>query len=126
MQINWRKGGRNMKISFYKSASGKQPVAEYLEQLISSKNLNVRDLGLNIASNIELLQKSSTEDLETTLCKKLKGYPLWEMKIKNVRIIYCKISDGTIFLLHIFTKKSNATPKRHIKTALSRYRDLIH
>lgn len=113
------------KINFYKSPSGKQPVAECLDLLIKSKNPKEQELGLDVASSITLLEKSNTEASETGLTKKLQGYPLWELKVKKIRVIYCTISDGIIYLLHMFTKKSNETPKRHIETALKRYRNLL-
>lgn len=113
------------KIIFYKTPGGKQPVAESLDQLIQSKNPKDHELGCDIASSIALLEKSSKKDLDTVLSKKLQGYPLWELKVNNIRVIYCTITDGTICLLHMFTKKSNETPKRHVETALKRYRNLL-
>lgn len=51
---------------------------------------------------------------------------LFELRItgnKQVRIIYCFYKD-TIYLLHIFIKKSNRIPKKEIDLAVTRFKIL--
>lgn len=44
---------------------------------------------------------------------------------KNRRILYCCILENQIYLLHIFKKTTQKTPKKDIQKALSRYKLLI-
>ena len=61
------------------------------------------------------------------IIKKLKGYAIWEIIIDFNNVcyrIFCVIRNAVLCLVHGFIKKSNRTPAREIKTALSRIRDL--
>lgn len=55
--------------------------------------------------------------------KHLKGYPLYELIIDQFRIFFV-IQGNTYWLLHIFQKKRDDTPKWEIETALGRLREL--
>lgn len=73
---------------------------------------------------IELLEKYGNR-LAMPYSKSLKN-GLFEMRIqgiKNIRIIYF-FHQNTIYLLNIFTKKTNKIPKKEINLALKRYQIL--
>lgn len=55
--------------------------------------------------------------------KKLTGTPLWEIRVlgqDNIRVFYATLLNDSILLLHGFIKKTQQTPSKEIKTALSR------
>jgi len=102
-----------MKIVFYKSDSGGEPVREWLQ------SLNKPD------------RKSVGEDLKTVqygwplgmpIVKKLDA-DLWQIRshIKNgiARVIFT-IREDTIILLHGFIKKSDRIPQDELNTAKQR------
>lgn len=111
-------------INFWQNHKRKQPVREYLDSLNNSKNPKERELFLDITTAILCLNSPQNFTNLTGLVKKLKGFPLWELKIKSIRILYCTFDNGAVFLLHMFVKDSNKTPARHIKTAMKRYKCL--
>ena len=58
--------------------------------------------------------------------KKLKGSPLWEIRIRgkdNIRILYAVYTQKSILILHGFVKKTQKTPQKEMDIALERYRD---
>ena len=55
--------------------------------------------------------------------KKLKGTPLWEIRVlgkTNVRIFYILVENNIVLILHGFIKKTQKTPRKEISTALNR------
>jgi len=60
--------------------------------------------------------------------KKLKGTPLWEIRIlgqENIRVLYVGYRGKNILLLHAFEKKTQKTPPREITTAIRRSKELL-
>lgn len=59
--------------------------------------------------------------------KKLKGYPIWEVRIlgrDNLRIL-CWQSKDVIWILHVFPKKTMKTPLKDLATGLKRYNEIL-
>lgn len=59
--------------------------------------------------------------------KKLKGYPIWEVRIlgkDNIRILCCQSND-IIWILHIFAKKAMKTPLKDLDIGLKRYNEVV-
>lgn len=57
--------------------------------------------------------------------KKLKGTPLWEIRIlgkDSIRIIYMVPEKDLIIILHGFIKKTQKTPQKELNIAFSRYK----
>ena len=58
--------------------------------------------------------------------KKLKGSPLWEIRIRgkdNIRILYVVHTENSIVVFHGFVKKTQKTSQKEIDIALERYKD---
>lgn len=113
--MNWR-------IEFYKTASGKIPVKEFVDSL--SEQAQAKFIFI-----LDLLEKYGMEVTEPYV-KTLKGYTkLKEIRIKakgNVyRILYFPAKERTFVLLHGFIKKGDKTPKNEIETAEKRLKDYI-
>lgn len=102
------------KIIYYISASGENPVKEFLDNYPKAKLKALR-----ILSHIEEFGLSYA----IPHIKKLAGTPLWEIRIlgrDSVRIIYVTKHEKRILLLHAFVKKTNKTPKKEINIGLLR------
>ncbi len=107
-----------MTIYYYTSPSGENPVQKFLDSLSEKQQLKalriiqyIRDYGL-----IAVIPHT----------KKLKGTPLWEIRIlgkDNIRIIYIVPLQETVLLLHGFLKKSQKTSSRDKEIALTRFQE---
>ncbi len=105
-----------LKVRFYKTGSGTEPVRKWLQSLPSAH------------------KKAIGEDIKTVqfgwplgmpLVEKIKPF-LWEVRSKFpngiARVLFT--IDGTVMiLLHGFIKKSQKIPKNELKTALSRLKE---
>ena len=109
-------------IHFFKPSNGREPVQDYITQLMKSKNPNDRALADEILTYLTLLADKGTT-LGMPYSKHLRD-ALWELRPKNNRIIYCCIKGNSIFLLHYFKKQSQKTPLKELKIALKRYKEL--
>lgn len=109
-----------MEVQIYYSSAG----TYYVSDFISSRPDKDKK---KIMRNLELVENYGFNFVtHSGTMKKLHGYKLYEIVIKykvGYRI-FCVIREKTCWLLHIFIKKSNSTPRREIETALQRARDL--
>ncbi len=93
-------------------------VYQYLQKLPSQDRSRIK-------TAIEFLEKFGPL-IKPPLSKKIKRN-LYELRIKgqdSYRVFYTKIKS-IYYLVHIFKKKSQKTPKKEIKTALDRIRQII-
>lgn len=110
-----------MEIQYYCSSGGTNYVGDFIMVLpVKAAKKVRRRLGLVTKYGINFMTHSGT-------VKKLHGYDLYEIVINFNKVFYriiCSIKNGICWLLHMFTKKSNNTPIREIRTAVQRSRDL--
>jgi len=50
---------------------------------------------------------------------------IWELRPFDDRILFAGWKDGKFILLHHFVKKTNKTPRREIKKAITNLKDYI-
>ena len=102
-----------MEIRFYTSSSTRNYVGNFIDGLSPKAKKKVfRDL--------ELVEKYGTPFANMV---KLKGYKMYEIKIKFDKIayrIFCFVKNSICWLLHMFMKKSNQTPQKELNTAWNR------
>ena len=106
------------KIKYYSTPQGRTPVKAFIDRLSYKPQARVYN-------TIELLEEFGTK-LGFPHAKKVTNTPLWELRIlgeKSLRIFYIAQTGKTFLLLHGFTKKTQKTPKKEIKTALERLKD---
>lgn len=103
----------SVEVKFWKSSSGKVPVVDSIMNLTEEMQYKVwwkiRRLEIRGAKLVH----------DGSHMKKLKGYCLYELRIKFYRILLI-IINGTAWLLHMFIKKMRRTPEKEIKIALRR------
>lgn len=107
-----------VKVLFYTTSSGRQIAKEELLALTSSQ----QDKAQRAIKPI--VEFGVGTHLNNT--KKLAGTPLWEIRVlgkDNLRLIYAVIINNIVVILYIFSKKSQKTPQKAIKTAMQRYQD---
>jgi phage-related protein len=105
---------KRLPARFYRTASGREPVREWLKELPS---VDRRILGEDI-KDVEFAWP-----LGLPLVRSL-GRELWEVRSslthgRIARVIFC-VSDGQMVLLHGFIKKTQKTPPHEIELALRR------
>ncbi len=108
------------KIYYYTTTSGENPFDKFLNSLSEQEQRKI----LRIFANIK------TYGLTTAIphIKKFTGTPLWEIRIlgqNNIRVFYATIVEDSILVLHGFSKKSQKTPSREIKTAVDRFNEWL-
>lgn len=109
------------KIEYYFDKVNKfSPPKAFIDSLSKKQKAKI----FRIFLNIETYGLSSIQPH----IKKLKGIPLWEIRIlgqDNIRIIYTVKYKDIILILHAFIKKTQKTPEREISTALKILKQLI-
>jgi len=107
-------------VEFFVSPDGKSPIQRFIDRCPNRQQVK-------ILRQLQYLQEfGPTTAIPNT--RKLKGAPLWELRIlgrDNIRIIYAPIGNGKFVILHIFLKKKRRTPRKEIETALGRYKQLL-
>jgi phage-related protein len=81
------------------------------------------DIRAHFQRIVELIQSHGLERVREPCVKHLKG-PIWEMRMKGnsgiARAVYVTAVGKRIVVVHVFTKKTQKTPRREIETALRR------
>lgn len=110
-------------IYFYRDRSGKEPVLEYLRELMSKKGKDSRIKANKIQDYIEILSQYGTQAGEPYM-KHLDG-EIWELRPLRDRILFVAWHNNSFVLLHTFMKKTQKTPAREIERAKKELEDLI-
>jgi phage-related protein len=109
-----------MRVLFYKSASGRCPVADYISNLPEGDK----------ARFAEVFEEIEQHGLDAVglIFKPLEG-KLWEIKFRSVgggfRILYVLPVRDTMVWLHAFHKKTQKTPRRDLELATARMKEVL-
>jgi len=106
----------NLKVVFYRSESGNEPVRGWLKEL-------PRDDKRRIGEDIKTVQLGWP--LSLPLIRKI-AKNLWEVRTRleaGIARVLFTVDDDHMILLHGFVKKSQKTPEKELRTALSRLGD---
>lgn len=106
------------KVRFYQTARGEYPVKKLLDSLDRPAFAKV--------SKIIFLLRDYGPILRQPYSKKVQKN-LFELRVPGavaIRIIYCCVG-GEYYLLHAFKKKTQKIPRRELKIALDRMKELI-
>ena len=110
-----------MEIRFWTNQSGQSPVEKFIEQLPEKTKVRI------LTFHLKNLEQEGLKYCTTQHMEKLKGYDLYEIKERSSSLflrLLLTIDRETAWILHIFKKEKNFTPKKEIKTALSRKKSL--
>jgi phage-related protein len=104
----------NWSIKYY-STDVEESVLELPDGLLA-RYLRLTDLMLEFGPNLGMPHTKAIKD------------GLFELRIKSkegiARVFYCTVINRRIFMLHIFIKKSQKTPKKELKLAMSRLKEV--
>ncbi|MBO6304430.1 MAG: type II toxin-antitoxin system RelE/ParE family toxin [Selenomonadaceae bacterium] len=110
-------------IEVYADKNGKEPLTEYLTELVLKNDKNSRIKARKIQQYIKFLATSGTF-IGEPIVKHIEG-DIWELRPTNDRVLFVVMKQGKYLLLHAFTKKTVKTPKREIEKAKAEYKDYI-
>ena len=86
-----------------------------------------KDIRARFEHIIRLIEASGLEHIREPYIKHLEG-KLWEMRMKGkdsiARAIYITTVGKRIVILRVFTKNTQKTPRREMKLALERAKDI--
>jgi phage-related protein len=107
-----------IELYFYRSSSGNEPVREWLKSLDEADR---RAVGL------DLQRVQYRWPVGMPLCRSMKG-GLWEVRTslpssRIARVMIC-FHDGSLYALHGFIKKTQATPEQDLKLAHKRKKEI--
>jgi phage-related protein len=85
------------------------------------------DIRASFRRIVELIAAVGLEKVKEPYVKHLEG-PVWEMRMKGkdgiARAAYITAKGRRVVVVHVFTKKTQKTPRRDIETALRRAKEV--
>ena len=108
-------------VIFYKDRRGRQPIAEYLAELVNTKSKDARIKFNKIEDYIRVLKIRGISAREPFI-KHLKD-EIWELRPLKDRILFAAFDGKSFILLHYFRKETQKTPIREILQAKRNYSD---
>lgn len=92
---------------------------------------DIQDETKEIREKLLILFKALEEGANLTMpvARQMAGYPgLMELRVRDsrgiVRVFYVVQQRGHVFILHLFRKKTQATPRRELETAINRLKKM--
>jgi len=102
-------------VFYYKDKNGKNPIAEYIQDLAAKSDKDSRIKLHKIYEYIRYLSEAGAQAREP-YAKHLDG-DIWELRPTRDRILYAAWNGKSFILLHHFMKKTQKTPPREIAQA---------
>lgn len=109
-------------VYFYRDKNGREPVAEYIQELARKNDKDSRIKLNKIRDYVKTLSAYGTQAGEPYI-KHLDG-EIWELRPLRDRILFVGWVNGSYVLLHHFMKKTQKTPAREIEKAKRELADL--
>ena len=105
---------------------------EWTVEIIAAVDAEIEDLPVALRARLvrllEVVENVGLEALQAPHVKHLEG-KLWELRVRAeggfARGIYVTTTGRRLVVLHVFAKKSNKTPRRALKTARERMRQVM-
>lgn len=110
---------RKLPASFYRSASGAEPVRDWLKGLTKAERLI-------IGEDIAYVQYKWP--IGKPRVDHLRG-PIWEVRSKignRIARVLFAVEHSEMVLLHAFIKKTQQTPPADIELATQRFKEWLH
>lgn len=105
-----------MEVRFFKTASGAEPVRDYLRGLSKGDR---RKVGIAIRD----IQEHGFEG--STVTMRSLGEKLWELKIDAQRIFYVVLMGPAMVLLHAYRKQGQKAPHGELDVARTRAKEAL-
>jgi phage-related protein len=105
-----------VKVTFFRTASGRSPVLEYIQNLTKPERARV----------LEALEQVERRGLDAVRVefRQIDG-KLWEIKIGSHRVFYVVIDREEMVLLHAYKKQGQKLPIKERDIATRRMKELL-
>jgi len=105
-----------VKVTFFRTASSRSPVLEYIQNLTKPERARV----------LEALEQVERRGLDAVRVefRQIDG-KLWEIKIGSHRVFYVMIDREEMVLLHAYKKQGQKLPVREREIAIRRMKELL-
>lgn len=105
-----------MRVTFFKTSSGRSPVLEFIQGLAKSERARL----------FEALDQVERHGLDAirVLFRHIEG-KLWEIKVSAHRILYVVIEREEMVLLHAYKKQGQKLPIKERDIAIRRMKELL-
>jgi len=105
-----------VKVTFYRTASGRSPVVDYIQNLTKPERARV----------LEALEQVERRGLDAVRVqfRQIEG-KLWEIKIGSHRVFYVMIDRDEMVLLHAYKKQRQKLPVKEREIAIRRMKELL-
>jgi phage-related protein len=105
-----------MKVTFFRTASGRSPVLEYIQNLTKPERARV----------LEALDQVERRGLDAVRVEfRQIDSKLWEIKIGGHRVFYVVIDRDEMVLLHAYKKQGQKLPIKERDVAIRRMKELL-
>lgn len=104
-----------MKIRFYLTAAGANPVVKYLD------GLDGKD-ATEVFASLRYIEIHGLDG--SVVCRPISG-KLWELKVSQQRVFYVVVSGPEVVLLHAYKKQGQKAPRGEIEVALKRMKEVL-
>jgi len=108
----------NWNIVYYQTASGNEPVKEFINKLTNKKQAKVVWM-------LQLLKQHGKSLPKQYLKYLAKTRYLWELKVGIYRIFLSFLEKKNILLIHTIVKKTQKIPKKDIKLSIKRLKPYL-
>lgn len=105
-----------MRVTFYRRASGRAPVLDYLKALSIQERARLFEA-------LEEVEKHGFDAIRV-LFRQIDG-KLWEMKISAHRVFYVLIEREEMVLLHAYRKQGQKLPLKEREVAMKRMKEVL-
>ncbi len=101
---------------------------EYLDEDVKAAlDAMPDDIRASFRRIVEMIGSHGLERMREPYVKHLQG-PVWEMRMKGrdgiARAAYVTATGRRVVVVHVFSKKTQKTPRREIETALRRAKEV--
>lgn len=105
-----------MDVRFYRAASGRKPVGEYMRALDSRERAKLTEAFADLAE--KGLEGSGVSR------RHIQG-KLWEVRVSAQRAFYVMVRGPVMVVLHAYKKEGQKAPPAEIATAISRMKEVL-
>jgi phage-related protein len=105
-----------VRITFFRGASGRSPVLEYIESLAKPERARVLE-------GLEQVERRGLNAIRVQF-RQIEG-KLWEVKIGSHRVFYVITEKEEMVLLHAYKKRGQKLPIKERDIAIRRMKEVL-
>ena len=105
-----------MRVTFFKTSSGRSPVLGYIQGLATPERARVFD-------GLDQIEQHGFNAIRVQF-RQIEG-KLWEIKVSSQRILYVVIERNEMVLLHAYKKQGQKLPIKERDIAVKRMKELL-